>query len=324
MTVTQTVAGGLAIDLHQHLWTEPFVDRLRARSHLPCLRGWTIYTRGEAPYEIDPADHDVDARIAADRDAGVGLACLSLSAPLGIEDLPAAEATTLIGAWHEGVASLPSHFAAWASVPMSEPDPAEIGELLDSGFVGVQVPATHLLTPTAWERAGDVLRAVEQAGRPVLVHPGAAYPEPAPRRLPAWWAPVVDYVSQMQAAWWGWHAVRGRELFPNLRLVFAAGAGLAPVHQERHRARGGADRPVDTDVFVDTSSYGPRGVDALIRVLGIDPVVLGSDRPYGGPADLVLGDAATHAIGVTNPQRALGDPVAHTNAPGGLAWRQAM
>ena len=106
MTVTRDIAGGLAVDLHQHLWPEPFVDRLRARSHLPCLRGWTLYTRGEAPYDIDPSDHDVDARIAADEDAGVGLACLSLSAPLGIEDLPIADATTLIRAWHEGVASL--------------------------------------------------------------------------------------------------------------------------------------------------------------------------------------------------------------------------
>ena len=33
-----------AIDLHQHLWPEPFVDRLRARSRTPYLRGWTLYT----------------------------------------------------------------------------------------------------------------------------------------------------------------------------------------------------------------------------------------------------------------------------------------
>ena len=48
-----------AIDLHQHLWPEQLVDRLRARARTPYLRGWTLFTHGEAPYEIEPAHHDV-------------------------------------------------------------------------------------------------------------------------------------------------------------------------------------------------------------------------------------------------------------------------
>jgi hypothetical protein len=57
---------------------------------------------------------------------------------------------------------------------------------------------------------------------------------------------------------------------------------------------------------VDTSSYGRQGIDALTRVLGIDVIVLGSDRPYAAPADVELGDAAQHAICVTNPRHFLG------------------
>ena len=38
-----------AVDLHQHLWPEPFVDRLRARARAPFLRGWTLHTDGEPP-----------------------------------------------------------------------------------------------------------------------------------------------------------------------------------------------------------------------------------------------------------------------------------
>jgi len=95
-----------------------------------------------------------------------------------------------------------------------------------------------------------------------------------------------------------------------LRLLFAAGAGLAPVHHERHVARGG-DRPIiDRDVFVDTSSYGPQALDALVRVLGIDVLALGSDRPYAEPLARLLGDAATHAIRSTNPRRLLAGDVA--------------
>jgi 6-methylsalicylate decarboxylase len=109
----------------------------------------------------------------------------------------------------------------------------------------------------------------------------------------------------MQAAWWGWQAVRGRELFPALRLLFGAGAGLAPVHHERHVARGGESPTIDPRVYVDTSSYGPQALDALVRVLGVDVLALGSDRPYAAPIARLLGDAATHAIRVANPQRLL-------------------
>ena len=60
-------------------------------------------------------------------------------------------------------------------------------------------------------------------------------------------------------------------------------------------------------MYVDTSSYGPQALDALVRVLGIDVLALGSDRPYARPLDRLLGDAATHAIRVANPRRLLHD-----------------
>jgi len=50
------------IDVHQHLWPEAFVDRLRARREPPYLDGWTLHTATEAPYDVDPAAHAVDKR----------------------------------------------------------------------------------------------------------------------------------------------------------------------------------------------------------------------------------------------------------------------
>jgi len=295
------------VDVHQHLWPDELVDRLRARSRAPYLRGWTLHTDGEPPYDVDASGHDVATRIAANEDAGVTTACLSLSAPLGIESLRRPEAQPLIDAWHRGLRSLPAHFRGWASVPSEDADVTGlIGLLAEDRFVGLQLPTTDLLSPLAWERAAPLLRVAELAGKPVFVHPG-----PEPRRafvssLPAWWAPVVGYTAQLQAAWWGWHAVGGRELFPRLRLAFAAGAGLAPVLTERHALRGGTRKPVDPDVFVDTSGTGERALEAVVRVLGIDALVLGSDRPYGEPLAEFLGNAATRAVRVTNPNRLLG------------------
>ena len=295
-----------AIDVHQHLWTPEFVEQLRARTQVPYLRGWTLHTAAEAPYEVDPQAHDVARRIAADHEAEVGAACLSLSAPLGIEDLPRAEAGPLIDAWHRGVRDLPGHFRAWASVPNEEPCLADLHALLaEDRFVGLQLPATAVACPEGWQRVGGLLLAAEVAGKPVLIHPGAEPGRPLQGSVPGWWAPVVGYVAQLSAAWWGWQAFGGRDVFPDLRLVFAAGAGLAPVHSERHLSRGGTDRPVDPNVFVDTSCYGPRALDALVRVLGIDALVLGSDRPYGEPLSEFLGLAATHAVRVRNPRALL-------------------
>ncbi len=252
----------LAVDLHQHLWPASFVELLRRRTRAPYLRGWQLVTEGEPAYDVRPADHEVARRIEQDHRAGIGLACLSLSAPLGIESLPGDEASALLDGYHAGVHDLPEHFAAWASVPTTEPDLLGLADLLAGRFVGVQLPATALTTPAGWSAVADVLRVAELSDKPVFVHPG---PMPPAGALPPWWAPVVGYVAQLQAAWWGWHAFGGRSQFPQLRLVFAAGAGLAPVHHERLTARGGRLGPVDPDLFVDTSSYGAQALDALTR-----------------------------------------------------------
>lgn len=318
-----------AVDVHQHLWPEHLVDRLRARTRTPYLRGWTLHTRGEPPREADPAHHDVRQRVAQDQEDGVALACVSLSSTLGIENLVRPEAASLIAAWHEAARALPGHFRAWASVPMVDPDLDELAALLGDGFAGLQLPATDLASPAAWERAGHVLRVAETAGKPVLVHPGPELVRPLAGRLPTWRRPAVSHPAQLQAAWWGWQAARGRELFPRLRVLFASGAGLAPVHHERQVARGGEPPTIDPGVFVDTSSYGPQGLDALVRVLGVDVLVLGSDRPYVEPArrlsvERSLGDAARHAIATTNPTRLLeGETKQDPRGAEGRTWSRA-
>ncbi|MQA11759.1 MAG: amidohydrolase family protein [Pseudonocardiaceae bacterium] len=290
------------VDVHQHLWPESFIAALRARTRPPMLDGWTLRLSGEPPFEVDPADHDVAKRQAREADGGADVVLVSLSSPLGIEWLAPDEAEPLLDAWHRGALELPDRFQVWAAAGVAEPDAAPVADALERGCVGLQLPADAIGSPGDLERVAPLLDACEQRSRPVLVHPGRA--SCPTEGVPGWWVPVVDYVAQLQAAWWSWHAA-GRALFPRLRICFAAGAGLAPLHYERLVARGGVFDRIDPDVFVDTSSYGTRALDALIRVLGIDPVVLGSDRPYAEPTDPGLGVAATRAIRCANPRRLL-------------------
>jgi hypothetical protein len=288
------------VDVHQHLWPPAFLDALRVRSTPPYVRDWTLHLDGEPPYEVNPAHHDVDGR--ADREHSDDL-LVSLSSPLGIEHLSPDEGAPLLDAWHVGAAALPSPFKAWASVNGHEPNLEDLARHLTSGFIGLQIPATLLSTPAPLERLLPVLRVAEAAGKPVLVHPGPVVA--ADEELPSWWPAVVSYPAQLQAAWWAW-AAAGRRSLPQLRICFAAGAGLGPVHHERFTARGGGNIRIDKCTYVDTSSYGPRGLDSLIRVLGIDAIVFGSDRPYAGhAAPHYFGEAAQRAVHVTNPRRLL-------------------
>lgn len=293
-------AGLRRVDIHQHLWPPSFVEELRRRGAAPRLDHWTLHLDGEPPYDVDPVHHDAGSRGADDTSDDL---LISLSSPLGIEDLPPDEAENLLRAWHLGAAELAPRFRAWASVNHTEPDIDGLRRHLETGFVGLQIAATQLATPAALERLLPVLSVVQDADRPVLVHPGPVTAGPTP--VPDWWAAVVEYPTQLQSAWWSWH-LAGRAALPELRICFAAGAGLAPVHHERFTTRGGGPFRLDRSTFVDTSSYGPQAVDALVRVLGVDALVFGSDRPYG-PTHLPtsLGAAAENALRVTNPRRLL-------------------
>jgi hypothetical protein len=323
----------MSIDVHQHLWPAPFLAALRARRGPPRLDDWTLYLPGERPYEIDPAAHDVALRAVAAGPAGAGggagragaagagggdgaagatggaagaggetLVCLAASAALGIDRLPPDESAELAAAWHAGALALPEPFAVWATAGVREPDPGALRDVLARGAVGLEVAADVLAAPGGLDRLAPLLTALEDAGATLFVHPGPAGADDQGR--PDWWAPVVPYVAQLHAAWWAW-AAAGRQRHPRLKVLFAALAGLGPLHGERQRARGGASGPVDPLVFVETSSYGAQAVDAVLRVLGIDVVCHGSDRPYAEPADLALGAAALHAIRVRNPGRML-------------------
>jgi hypothetical protein len=292
----------MTADLHQHLWPEPLLEALRARRSAPRLDGWELRLPGEHPYAVDPADHDPEARAELARRDGDEQVCVSPAASLGLDRLAPAETAELAEAWLEGALALPAPFRAWAMAGIREPDPAALREALERGAIGLEVAADVLAAPDGLDRLGPLLDVLEEAGAVLLVHPGPAGDQGADR--PGWWTPVVPYVAQLHAAWWAW-AATGRDRHPRLRVCFAALAGLGPLHGERRRARGGERAAVDPLTFVETSSYGTQAVDAVVRVLGIDVVCHGSDRPYAAPARLALGDAAVNAIRTANPGRLL-------------------
>jgi 6-methylsalicylate decarboxylase len=300
----------LSIDVHQHLWPEPLLAALARRRDPPRLvrhrEGWVVRLDGEPDAPVDPGDHDPDRRRALLADQAVDRALIAPSTPLGIEALPPDECEPLLEAYHAGVADLPDAFGAWAAVGLAKPDVDGLERLLDRGFAGACVAADALCGPGGFAALGPVLALLERRGAALFVHPG---PSPATRErdgatgLPAWWPAMTRYVAGMHAAWYAF-ALFGRPAHPRLCVCFAMLAGLAPLHRERLAARGGRPRPDDA-VFLDTSSYGPRAVDAVVRELGVDRLVHGSDVPVVAPADPGLGDAVRLALRERNPARLL-------------------
>lgn len=288
------------------------------RTEAPRVRrhgdGWYVEAPGEPETSFDLADHDPVRRAELVRADGLDLACVALSCPLGIEALPAYEAQPLLDAWHEGAAAFPAELRAWAAPRLDAPDTTELGERLDGGFVGICLPAEALSDAAGMERCAPLLDLLGDRDAPLFVHPGPA-PGTLPRTpsngsaphkdpSPAWWPALTRYVAAMNTAWHAFAAFG--PVHPRLRVCFAMLAGLAPVHRERLSARGGPPAGAGMpEVFLDTSSYGPRAIDAVIRALGVDALVYGSDRPVVAPAGPDLGEAVEVAMLSRNPARLL-------------------
>ena len=302
-------------DLHQHLWPDALIRALAERVSPPRLRhgagGWILELPGEPPCPVALADHDPVARaLEAERD-GIDRIGIALSVPLGIELLPAAEAQPLLDAFHDGVAELGDPFRFWAATALSAPGAGalEIDALLDRGAIGATVPAGALASEVGLVRLSALLSRLEARDVPLFVHPGPA--PSAHRGAPSWWPAMTAYVADMHAAWHAW-AAWGRRSHPRLRVLFAMLAGGAPLHAERLAARGGPAGAVHDELtFFDVSSYGPRTVDAMLRVVGADRLIHGSDRPVAEPPLLgALGPSVAHALSEANPDRLLSpDPV---------------
>ncbi|HSZ05577.1 MAG TPA: hypothetical protein VK778_10315 [Solirubrobacteraceae bacterium] len=287
----------MKIDVHQHIWTEPLVQALAARSELPFVRrenGLTVlYLAGERPYVIDLASESAAHRAGLVEVDGLDRALVCLSSPLGIEWLARTQALALIDAYHEGALALEEPFGAWGAVALDRVDPDDVDHALARGCVGISLPADALASVEAIASLRSLLARVESHDVPLLVHPGSRSGVGAPRvglqtslGDPLWWPALTGYVAGMQAAWLAFLAA-GRSRHPRLRVVFSMLAGLAPLQSDRLSSRGGPCPSLpDPLVFYDTSSYGPATVRVLEQVVGPQQLLYGSDRPVVEPGEL--------------------------------------
>lgn len=293
-----------ATDVHRHLCTPRLFEALAARREAPRLRreghAWRLQVAHEPESMMPPLPEAGGAAEAELRAAGLDRGVVALSAALGVENLPGVPARRILDAWHADCAELPAALGAWGSLPLTEAGPADVDAALADGRVGVSVPACALGTPGDLDELGLVLERLEALGGVLFVHPG-------PARRGQWMPALTSYPAAQLSAWMAW-AAHGRPRHPRLRVLFAALAGLGPLHAERVAARGGpalaSAAVADPLTFYDTSSYGRLAVEAMARVVGEERLVYGSDRPWAGrPGEHSL---LPESLSTVNAERLLG------------------
>lgn len=288
----------MTIDVHQHLWPPALVELLRRRDRPPRLRDSVLELATEGSHHVDLDAHRLDARLALLDRAGIDTAVVSLQPTLGFEELGPDEVDELIAAYEHGILDVAAE-SGGRIVPLSASSEAR------DGFAGACIAAGRLLE---LDRLGALLDELGQRRAFLFVHPGR--PASPPENAPAWWASVVDYTAQMQAAYASWLA-EGAARWPDVRAVFAILAGGAPFQLERLRAWGVAGRDVlYENVFFETSSYGNRALELCLSTFGVSQLVFGSDVPILDPEpglDAVrgFGDAVRDTLCDRNPSRLL-------------------
>jgi len=283
-------------DVHQHLWPEPFLSALSARSRPPLLRGRELVLEGEPAWELAVESHELERRLATMERVGLDYAVVSLQTTLGFDRLPAEEADELAVVWEQGILEL-AQASGGRILPLAAREPAP-------GFVGLCVAGVDVLDLDGLAPRLDALQAF---GGFLFVHPGGAV---APAGAPPWWTAIVDYTAQMHAAYVRW-LVDGAERWPELDVVFGILAGGAPIHLERMAARGVDERrSMLPHLWFDTATYGPRALDLAMSTYGVGRLLFGSDVPVVD-ADRAIesirsfGDAVANAVISVNPDRLL-------------------
>jgi predicted TIM-barrel fold metal-dependent hydrolase len=275
---------------------------------------------------------DLSARIAEMDRLGVARQVLSLAVVLGhfLVRLPADLEQALVAANNAGLARLvkqqSERFSGLATLPLAYLDdaPAVLEKaVVEQGLLGAILPADAFADKTAARRFSDVFAVADRLGAHLFIHPGPL-PGGAPALTPVDEADMVRrravaFQDSLTAAVVTFEYTDFLDPYPNAVVHVANLGGTIALLAERiamtakrmalppHLASGRLRR-----IFVDTASFGARGVALAAQVLGADRLVFGTDSPaleiapgYQGVIAAELGEEKTVAIleGLAFPSR---------------------
>ena len=326
----------LGIDIHAHFFPESYLRVIEkegasagARIDRSSAEGPAVVIAGVSTPPLAPAYWDIEARLKAMNRTGVGVQALSLTVPM-VYFAGGAMARRLALAFNDACAEAhtahPDRFVGCATLPMQEPT-AALAELeraarlpgMRAVYLGTNVNGRELSEPAF----GPIFERCQEYELPVLLHPinvvGAA------RLQPYYLGNLLGnpFDTAVAAA----HLIFGGVLdrFPRLEVVLPHAGGAFPWAAGRLQ-RGWEKRPELKNAVqkppveylrrfhYDTVGYSDDVLDYLVRVVGADRVLMGSDYcfpiAYERPVEIVtahpsLSQDHKHAICEANAARIL-------------------
>lgn len=291
-----------AIDLHCHWFPEPFLEAIEGEggSHDVLLRregdgSRRLIFKGVPHPPMGPFA-DVQGRLAKMDQRGIGMQVLSLSAQVhvswGDPGLGLALAQIVNDEYARLAQAYPGRFQGIAAVPLHDPRKAlEEGEravrVLGLRGVGLltNVDGTYLDDQRFW----PLYERAQELGVPLVVHP--ANPAGKEKMREYELANFVGFPLETTLCVARLIFAGVLERFPRLSWAFYHGGGQVPYllgrwdHGYRERLRKKmtlAKLPSEFArmLYFDTVVHSPEALGFLIKTVGVDRVVVGTDYPY--------------------------------------------
>jgi aminocarboxymuconate-semialdehyde decarboxylase len=322
------------IDVHAHWYPQAFLDLVSAHG-APFGVEWRELDKGPQfkvrhvqTGPVGPRFTDLDTRLAEMDGQGVQVHALSLSQPMTYwADRPLAERLSI--AFNDALARAheraPQRLVGLATLPMHEPDLAVREARRAATLPGVR--GFYMATEVNGRDLSDeslfpVYETIEGLGLPLFLHPVFVIGH---QRLEKFYLTNLlgnPFESAIAAA----HLIFGGVLdrFPKLDVVLPHAGGAFPWlvgrlnrgWEKRQDLKHVKHSPVEylRRFHYDTIGYSDAVVDYLVRHVGADRVLMGSDYcfpiAYEQPVRIVtdnaaLTDADKHAITETNARRLL-------------------
>ena len=295
----------MMIDMHAHWKPSELAEALRARTREPHI------VRGTDGLEVLKAPRMADAPLAeAFNEAVVELArmdqqdvSVSVLSVLGsfcwIEAQPIDEALPLCRKVNDGLAAIcarhPGRFAAFAALPLTDmaAAAAEFERALGlPGVIGAQLPGNLFLTRDDAQAARPLLAVANRHKAAIFIHhgprPGDAFPKVASgtdnarRRIG-----TLDMQASLSSVMVTLCLTDLLADYPDVRIVVHNLGGNIPYEVERMDHRCLLDTPDEelpstrfrraAAVYVDCNSFGPRAIEAAVRLYGAERIVCGTD-----------------------------------------------
>jgi aminocarboxymuconate-semialdehyde decarboxylase len=313
-----------AIDIHSHFFPERFIKliedaaaRTGARIERSARGPAIVLAHGGTP-PLEPRFYDPDARIKDMNRKGIGVQALSLTAPMvywADADFGRRLAIAFNNAVAEAHRAFPDRFVGCATLPMQSAELAV--EELERAATLPGIRAVYLGTNVNGRELSDpaftpVFERCQALRLPVLLHPLNVVG--AERLQPYYLHNFIGNPTDSAIA--AAHLVFGGVLdrFPRLEVCLPHAGGSVPylagrlTHGQKVRpeTRGVAKKPFAGYLrrfTYDTLSHSPEALKYLIRLVGVDRVMLGSDycfdMGYERPREIV-----TKALGLKTAEQA--------------------